>query len=207
MRFDKTRQWIGAIYSEDLVLIREMLAEDPSLADTTHTEFDDPFRRRRFPVATLLFACFGPPNQQVADEKIKRVINFDMIKVLVESGADTNIDSSHGLPLCYVRDERIATYLIEYGADVNRWHAGGYPLFRAVVDPQWSDMLLRFGADPTQAAPASGETVLHRAAGYSPKLVLRKVIDQLIAAGAQESAKTSDGKTFRDIAAGRGITI
>ena len=206
MRFDKTRQWIGAIYSEDLDLIRDMLAEDPSLADTAHTEFDDPFRKRRFPVATLLFACFGPPNQQVADAKIRRVINFDMIKVLVESGADTNIDSAHGFPLCYVRDEQLATYLIEHGADVNRWHEGGYPLFRAIVDPQWTEMLLRFGADPTQAAP-DGETVLHRAAGYSPKSVIKNVIDQLTAAGAQESAKTSDGKTFTDIAAGRGITL
>ena len=75
-----------------------------------------------------------------------------------------------------------------------------------MVDLQWTEMLLRFGADAPLAAP-DGETVLHRAAGYSPESVLRKVIDQLTAAGAQESAKTSDGRTFRDIAAGRGIAI
>ena len=109
MRFHQERQWIGAIYSEDIDLIRDMLNEDPALADTEHPEFDDPFRRRRFPDATLLFACFGPPNQQVADEKIRQVINFDMIKVLVKSGAGTNIDSSHGLPLCYVRSEKLVT--------------------------------------------------------------------------------------------------
>ncbi len=67
-------------------------------------------------------------------------------------------------------------------------------------------MLLRFGAEPTQAAP-DGEIVLHRAAGYSPKSVVKEVVDQLIEAGAQESAKTSDGKTFKDIAARRGVTV
>jgi hypothetical protein len=55
MRFDPNRQWVGAVYAEDLFLMREMLSEDPSFADSAHTEFDDPYRRDRYPVPTLLF--------------------------------------------------------------------------------------------------------------------------------------------------------
>ena len=56
MQFDKNRQWVGAVYAEDLALLREMINEDASLANSSHREFDDPFRAEHFPVPTLLFA-------------------------------------------------------------------------------------------------------------------------------------------------------
>jgi hypothetical protein len=43
-----------------------------------------------------------------------------MVQLLLEAGADPNIDSGHGLPICYVRDKRLAECLIGHGADINR---------------------------------------------------------------------------------------
>ena len=88
MRFDKEKQWIGAVYAEDLNLMAEMLAEDPSLANFSHDGFDDPYREDRFPVYTLSFAVSGPPQQQIDWRRVERRINFDMVKLLVEAGAD-----------------------------------------------------------------------------------------------------------------------
>ena len=197
MRFDKTRQWIGAIYAEDIGLIREMLQEDPALANSAHPEFDDPYRARRFPVATLLFACFGPPNQQVDFKQIERKPNFEMVQTLVENGADVNIDSIHGLPLCFVRDPVLATYLVEQGADVNKWHNnGGSPLFRAVFeeDEAWVGLLLGFGAEPNLAAPDTGETALHLAVMHTNDPAC-KVLYRLLAAGGDPNQRTKSGVT------------
>src|ERR1041384_3576801 len=145
MKFDFQKQWIGAVFAEELDLIRDMLNEDRSLANSLHAEFDDPFREKRFPVATLLFAVVGPPQQQISWRQVKRKINFDMVKMLVELGADPNIVSIHGLPLCWVREKKIASYLIEHGADINRWHGnGGSPLYFPAwqADPERMKMLL-----------------------------------------------------------------
>ena len=166
MRLEKARQWVGAIYAEDLELMRKMLSEDPSLANSLHPEFDDPFRKRRFPVATLLFAVNVPPPQQVNWRNIKRTINFQLVELLVEAGADVNIPSIHGVPLCHTRDETIARYLIEHGADPNYWHDnGGSPLFFSVwqADPRRLRMLLDLGADPHRMNPDTGESALHTA--------------------------------------------
>ena len=120
MRHDKNRQWVGAVYAEDLDLMREMLDEDAGLANSMHAEFDDPYRSDRYPVSTLMFAVAGPPPQQLDWRAVEREINFGVIKLLVESGADTNIECGHGLPLCVVRDEAVAQYLVEHGADISR---------------------------------------------------------------------------------------
>ena len=60
MRFDKTTQWVGAVYADDLGLMREMLDEDPSLANSHHEAFDDPFRKKRFPVGSAVMSAALP---------------------------------------------------------------------------------------------------------------------------------------------------
>ncbi len=171
MRFDKEKQWIGAVYAEDLQLMAEMLAIDPSLADFKHEAFDDPYRKGGFPVATLAFAVVGPPQQQIDWRHVERRINFDMVKLLIESGADPNIDNVHGRPLCLCRDEHIARYLIDHCADINRWHDnGGAPVYFAVwqIDPDRLKMQIRLGADPGQINPHNGSTAFHSAAEVRP---------------------------------------
>ena len=79
-----------------------------------------------------------------------------MVRPLIDSGADTNIDGDHGLPICYVRDKRLAQLLIAHGADINRWSNGdGAPLFFSVwnADPQRLKLQLELGADPNRRDP------------------------------------------------------
>mgnify|MGYP001237142001 CR=1 FL=1 len=171
MRLDKHKQWIGAAYAEDLGLMRSMLRADPSLADSSHEAFDDPFREGRFPVATLVFAVVGPPQQQINWRQVERKINFDMIKLLIEAGADPNIDNIHGRPLCLCREEPIVQYLIDNGGDINLWHDnGGAPVYFSVwqIDPERLNMQIRQGADACHINPHNSSSTLHSAAEVVP---------------------------------------
>src|SRR5690606_30874166 len=113
--------------------------EQPTLANTLHEAFDDPFRARRFPVATLLFAVAGPPQQTVRWHGVHRPINRRLVDVLLEHGADPNIYSNHARPLCLAREPDIVQRLVAAGGDINLWHDnGGSPLHFSVwqYDPQ-----------------------------------------------------------------------
>ena len=166
MRLDKARQWVGAVYAEDTDLMSDMLDEDPSLADSVHLEFDDPYREKRFPVATLRFAVAGPPQQQITWRQVERVINRDVVCLLLDRGADPNVYCVYGHPLSAVRQRDIAELLIERGADINLWHDnGGSPLWFPIwqADPERLRMFLDLGADPGQIDPETGESALHMA--------------------------------------------
>lgn len=172
MRLEPNRQWVGAVYAEDLSLINEMLAEDASLANSAHTEFDDPYRSERSPVPTLLFAVAGPPPQQIDWRRIERPLSFDMVHLLLEAGADPNVDSGHGLPICYVREQRLAEHLIAHGADINRHtEGGGSPLFFSVwnLDPERLKLQLELGIDVTRRDPRTDESALHIACLQQPE--------------------------------------
>ena len=198
MRDDKNQQWVGAVYAEDLDLMREMLDEDAGLANSMHAEFDDPYRSDRYPVSTLMFAVAGPPPQQLDWRAVEREINFGVIKLLVESGADTNIECGHGLPLCVVRDEAVAQYLVEHGADISRWtDNGGSPLFFSVwnYDPDRLRMQLKLGADPYQCDPRTGQSALHAAALMAPETSqqhtgLLEVVRLFLEAGVDPNGRT-----------------
>lgn len=171
MMFDKNAQWVGAVYNENLNLMADMLADDAALADSCHEAFDDPFREGRFPVSTLVFAVAGPHQQVINWRRVKRVINFDMVKLLIEAGADPNIESAHGLPLCRIREEYLAQYLIDHGGDINRWYGnGGAPIYFSIwgVDVERLQMQLRLGADPHQINPENGASLLHGIAEITP---------------------------------------
>jgi ankyrin repeat protein len=94
-----------------------------------------------------------------------------MVQLLLEAGADPNIDSGHGLPICYARDERMAQCLIHHGADINRrTTGGGSALFFSVwnCDPERLKLQLELDVDVTQRDPRTDESALHIACLQSP---------------------------------------
>jgi hypothetical protein len=213
VRHDDDRQWIGAILSEDIALIADMLAERPALANSLHEAFDDPFRAKRFPVATLLFAVAGPPQQMVRWHQVQRPINGAIVELLLQHGADANIDSRHGRPLCWARHRDIAERLITAGGDINLWHDnGGSPLNFSVwqFDPDRLRMHLALGANVNQCDPKTGDSVLHtlvsnaRNGWARDDAVIRECTDALIAAGADPSLRNNVGATPIDLAKSRG---
>jgi ankyrin repeat protein len=148
-----------------------MLAEDPSLADSAHAEFDDPYRSDQHPVPTLLFAVAGPPAQQIDWRRIERPPRYDLVQLLLEAGANPNIESGHGLPICYARDKRMAECLIHHGADMNRWTTGGgSALFFSVwnFDPDRLKLQIELDVDLTQCDPRTDESALHIACLQNP---------------------------------------
>ena len=201
MRFDKNRQWVGAVYAEDIYLIRNMLDEDSTLANSLHVEFDDPYRSERYPVSTVLFAVAGPPPQQLDWRMVERKTNLALIQILLDSGADPNIECGHERSISLVRDEVIARYLVDRGADLNLWSDhGGSPLFFSIwnYDPERLRMQLKLGADPHQCDPRTGETALHIAALMTPEWSedyagLEEATQLLLEAGVDPNTRTKVG--------------
>jgi ankyrin repeat protein len=216
MRLDRHRQWVGAILAEDVELVAEMLDEQPALTNSLHEAFDDPFRGRRFPVATLLFAVVGPPQQTVRWYQVRRPINRRMIDLLLDRGADPNVYSQHGRPLCWARELDIVERLIGAGGDINLWHDnGGSPLNFSVwqLDPERMRIQLAHGADVHVCDPINGDSALHTLANTARSGWARddesvgSCLKLLLAAGADVSAKNQAGATPRDIADARGDKV
>jgi len=192
-------EWIGALLAEDLDRLEALLEDEPTLVDSLHPELDDPYRSRRFPVATLLYAAAGPPAQQLTWRSIERPINRVLVHFLLQHGADPDIDSTHGRPLCWVRRRDVMEQLLSAGADINVWHSnGGSPLWFAVwqVDPERLRALLDLGADPRRRDPRTGETALHLAVGEACRTQGAEpleVVRLLVSAGADPNAITWRG--------------
>jgi ankyrin repeat protein len=213
MRHDESRQWIGAIMSEDVGLVAEMLDGNPGLANSLHDAFDDPFRPRRFPVATLLFSVVGPPQQMTRWHHVRRPINREIVHLLLDHGADANIYSRHGRPLCWARERDIIETLVRAGGDINLWHDnGGSPLNFSVwqFDPERLQSQLALGADCNVVDPETGDSILHTLASSSrngwarDETVVSECLALLLAAGANLAKRNREGATPLDVAESRG---
>jgi hypothetical protein len=191
--------WIGAIMSADLGALEQMLASDSSLANTLHREFEDPFRKKRFPVASLLYAVAGPPPQMISRASVASRTDPAVAKLLLKCGADPNVYSHHGRPLCWVRDRAMAELLIAHGGEINLWHDnGGSPLNFAIWGRCSIDhiaMMIDLGADPNQAGD-DGSTILHEAARFAEA----DKISLLVESGARPTARNQNGETPLDVA-------
>jgi hypothetical protein len=213
MRHDENRQWIGAIMSEDVGLVADMLDGNPGLANSLHDAFDDPFRAKRFPVATLLFGVVGPPQQMIRWHQVRRPINREIIDLLLNHGADANVYSQHGRPLCWARDRDAIERLIRAGGDINLWHDnGGSPLNFSVwqFDPQRLEAQLALGADCKVVDPKNGDSVLHtlarsaRSGWARDEAVVSECLSLLVAAGANLAVRNQKGATPLDVAEASG---
>lgn len=135
-RWHAKREFFHAVYLRDVNRARQWLQTMPSLARAAN---------RRDETA-LHEACY------VGDK--------EMVRLLIDSGADVNYDSRHlGLPLCvavlYAHDPAIAEMLLQAGADVNRAPVrsiafAATPLDLAVAHRRvaMTQILLEAGANP-----------------------------------------------------------
>ncbi|GFO12302.1 ankyrin-3 [Plakobranchus ocellatus] len=139
---------------------------------------------------------------------------FDMVKILVESGANVNRSPPDMSPLVYavVKGSEIVRYLLEKGADVNEVgnEIGDTPLMvlvqsmsirleRKVFDHSNSfKLLLDFGADPNKTN-SNRNTALHFAVAEQISDVASKLLD----AGADLEMPDSNGRTPLLLAATR----
>ena len=172
MRFDKEKQWIGAVYAEDLVLMAEMLAEDPSLANFSHEAFDDPYREGRFPVYTLSFAVCrstatadrlapgGTQDRLRHGEAARRSGRRPQYRKRTWPAPLSLSGRTHGAvpDRAWRRHQSVAR---------QRGRAG---VFRGVADRSLNrlKMLIQLGADPGQINPHNGSSAFHSAAEVRP---------------------------------------
>jgi ankyrin repeat protein len=122
--------------------------------------------------------------------------NYPLAEVLLRHGCDPN----HGFGNCLWREPgRMAELFFSHGADVNAREASGQPLLNSRIHWNLASVvlwLLKKGADPKLADPA-GNTALHEAAGRGVHV---RVVQALLEAGAEKSARNQAGLTAFDIA-------
>ena len=126
---------------------------------------------------------------------------LEMVKVLVEAGADVNPKNGGETPLHKVaaNDERdileIAKYLVSKGAEIDAKNSyGGTPLYIASDNNRASDFavwLLEQGADPNVQVKADERTPLLKAASK----VQERTIVKLVEKGADVNVRGHDNNT------------
>lgn len=126
----------------------------------------------------------------------------DAVSKLLSNGADVNAKNSDGwTPLhCAAANNfpKIIVKLLDKGADVNAAATDGCtPLHAAaaVCDKTTIDLLVSKGAK-VNAADTNGQTPLHVSVC---NWLSADVTEFLISKGADKSAKTKDGKTYKDV--------
>lgn len=109
--------------------------------------------------------------------------SFDVVKYLVEHGADVNKENEYGeTPLfkaCYSGNENIVKYLVEQGAGVNKESEDEEtPLFFACLQGHENIVkyLVEHGADVNKATD-SGETPLHIARKKGYENIVRYLVE------------------------------
>jgi ankyrin repeat protein len=139
-----------------------------------------------------------------------------MVELLLKNGADPNIHSRHGRPLCWARERDLVERLISAGGDINLWHdMGGSPLNFGVwqLDPERIEIQLSLGADVHGCDPVSGDSVLHTLARTARRgwardgEVVEKCLRLLIGAGAELARRNREGAAAFDIAESRGDEV
>ena len=127
--------------------------------------------------------------------------------VLIERGADINMQSTHGLTPLHMAasagSKGVTIALVEAGCNINiQDNAEVTPLMRAVHDKQEeiAAMLIEYGADVSICRINDGLNVLHIAAQVSSKEIAKKLIE----AGAPPDIQEVRGSTPLHIAVSKG---
>lgn len=189
--------WVSAVLEKDFAALQRLLGAHPHLANSLHREFDDPYRQKRFPVATLLFAAAAYPVQTAECAANQWPASRDTVKLLLDAGADPDIYSHHGRPLCHVSDPKTAQLLVDRGADINLWHDnGGSPLNFTVwrEQPERTRLFLDLGANPNILEPVTGQSCLHYAGEGE---AVDECVRLLLAAGADPNRRCAANPNCR----------
>jgi ankyrin repeat protein len=102
--------------------------------------------------------------------------NAEMVRLLLQRGADPNLDSEQGSPVLFRAAQyghsEVVSLLLEAGADPNATARGKTPLMAGAQNPEIVRKLLVAGADPdlSDSASTSGANVLHYAVGSPESL-------------------------------------
>ncbi len=123
--------------------------------------------------------------------------NLEVVKYLVEQGADVNAKDEDGWTVLHAVDEggnlEVVKYLVEQGADVNAKGEWGRTALHAVAEGGNLEVLkylVEQGAD-VNAKGEWGRTALYSAARRGNLEVVKYLVEQ----GADVNAKTKDGET------------
>jgi hypothetical protein len=127
--------------------------------------------------------------------------DIDRIAQLLAAGASFSSEGTDGSPLAWATsawDLDAAAFLLDRGAQVNESFDGVTALGLAVIDREEPvvDLLLRRGADANAGGPEG--TPLHFAALVDPGH--GRIVERLLAAGADRTRKNAAGQTPLDIA-------
>lgn len=123
--------------------------------------------------------------------------DIELVRTLVESGADVNAENAHGAgPLSTVHPE-IAAYLLASGADPNVQHdEHGATVLASLAYANRMEcvkLLLEHGADANRGREESGETPLHHAIAGGGYIDISALIRLLLQHGADPNAATIPG--------------
>jgi len=163
---------LEAIKSKDIVAVNALLAEGAAPNSCTYSSHwqDDSLRWTALREAV------------VAD-------NLELVRLLVEAGADINCSSDDGTALSMAASWSlsIVQYLVEQGADVNLFPRNMYPVLTYPVENdevQIVDYLIEHGAD-VNLSNNRGETVLM----YAAQALQLDMVKKLVEAGARVSIR------------------
>ena len=120
--------------------------------------------------------------------------DVELVRSLVEAGADVNATDEHGSGTLLNFDPAITAYLLSKGADPNtQTNENGASVLAGlcyVNQMECVRLLLAHGANPNRGRDESLETPLHHALAGGADIELIRL---LIAAGANTNAKTKPG--------------